>query len=340
MSEKMSFDNFDNIWGTGTFNFQGMEESKNNFNDKLHQTMNFDWGEILDDIEPLKDNKDPILKLDYSSSSECEDEESSSSYSSSSEDEEYINLENRLKNTERQLDDLEKTLEQSAQNLEEKNIENERLKEEVKHHISQNDIMFKEHQKFLIQIEKERTNISEEKNYLNYVISSWYNYSQTLLDEIQRKEEVIKHKDEKATRLIEIIRKKNAELNRTKQNLKQVVPSITKEKENYLKEEVSKICEQYQNVSNNDTYFKFTLYLESILDEYILNVPNWISNLKLEDNDSAKIILLENFITYSKFRFSTENSDDIHFFEYGWGNNYDDFITDYLTSKRGGWEEW
>ena len=245
------------------------------------------------------------------------------------EHEDYINLENKLKNTEKELEDLEKTLEHST-------MESDRLREEVTYHISQNDIMFKEHEKFLIKIENERTNISEEKKYLNYVIASWYNYSQTLLDEIQRKEKVIKHKDEKATRLIEIIRKKNGELKRTKRNLG--VSSIDQEKVNYLKEEVVKICEAYQNESNNDTYFKFILYLESVLDDYILKVPFWLSDLKMDDN--GKRILLENFITYSKYRFSTENNDDIHFFEYGWSNNFDDFITDYFDSNRGNWGKW
>ena len=46
----------------------------------------------------------------------------------------------------------------------------------------------------------------------NYTLNGWIHYARSLEQEIKRKEAVIMEKDKKATRLIEIIRKKNSEL--------------------------------------------------------------------------------------------------------------------------------
>jgi len=297
-------------------------------NDEIY-SKDLNWDNILD----------TPFDFDYSSSSSSSSEyelsssSSSSSSSSENDEEEFVRIEtennilkNKLKETNQEILDIKEQLEM-------KSLENERLKMEVTHHISQNDIMLNAHNKYKLEIDNTATFLLEEKNYSNKIVSLWQQYSQNLLNEIVRKEKVIEHKDEKVTRLVKIIRNKNKSLNKNYINLDNNLESKLMSNNHFifLEKTVENICKKYMDDNINDSnYYKFEEFMNTIKGEYIQNISSWLINIKMDS--FGKLLFVENFLNYAKFRFLKENMDDLYFFEYGWNMDFKEFATDYYNT--------
>ena len=184
---------------------------------------------------------------------------------------------------------------------------------------------------------------------LNNVAASWYQYSYQLQGEINRKEAVIKKKDNKATRLINIIRDKNRELNEIYQKYNTLSKSLDMirdilnpgeknkpELNNVFVEYLESIlCSLEKNFRENCAFIetdreeadqinkeKFKTFLYNTYAQYIKQVPPQIASLNLDiDNNKKKV--MENFLAYVKYIDSMTDSQ-VDYTDQGWNQSLED----------------
>lgn len=191
-------------------------------------------------------------------------------------------------------------------------------------------------------------------NYMNYLMSSWYSHAKNLEREVSRKENVIRHKDSKATRLIGIIREKNRENDELHQRVLELEGSL---------EMIQKVLNGsktvvHQNLPSNRTFldivsesinklhlaykaivlieskdFKnltdFEEFLREVQPEFIKTASKFVKTLNFEDPNSKKHVIgeLKNFMGY-KYQISKYEID----FSDGWYETFEDFMNTTLPT--------
>ena len=179
--------------------------------------------------------------------------------------------------------------------------------------------------------------------------AAWYQYSFQLQDEINRKEGVITRKDNKATRLIGIIREKNRELveiydkystvSKSLDMIRDILnpgqknkPELNKEFIDYLES----VCDNlHKNFELNCNFTeknrekadqinkeKFKTFLYNTYSQYLEQVSPQITSLKL-DNDKNKKKVMENFLAYIKYSDSMTDYQ-VDYTDQGWNDNLED----------------
>lgn len=198
-------------------------------------------------------------------------------------------------------------------------------------------------------------------NYMNYLMSSWYSHAKNLEKEVSRKENVIRHKDSKATRLIGIIRGKNREndelhqrvlelegslemiqkvLNGSKTVVHQNLPSNRKFLD-IVSESINKLHLAYKSLVSRETkdlknLTDFEEFLREVQPEFIKTASKFVKTLNFNEPNSKEHVIeeLKNFIGY-KYKVSKYEID----FSDGWYETFEDFMnttlpTDYKDSRK------
>ena len=291
-------------------------------------TENFIKTLVKDDLEEGEILEKELRLVDYSDS-DISDSEISDSEDLSLNINRYHIVEEQLKNTKKLLEQSNKTQNQLKKEL----IDTKKLLEQ-----------------------SNQGNTNE----LTNVAAAWHQYSYQLECEINRKEQVIQSKDNKATRLINIIRDKNSELDEinNKYNtlsksldmIRQILnpgskkPQLSKEFTDYMEFVRDKLYERFSysfelndKVADQNNKEKFKTFLYNTHKQYLeqdifnLNFKFFEShNIKKLDKDDKKKVM-ENFMAYMKYIDSMTDSQ-VDYIGGGWNGTLEDLCNETVTT--------
>ena len=191
-------------------------------------------------------------------------------------------------------------------------------------------------------------------NYMNYLMSTWYTHAKNLEVEVNRKENVIQHKDSKATRLIGIIREKNRENDQLHQRVQELEGSLEMIQKvlngsktvvhqnlpsnraflDIVSESINKLHLAYKSMVSRESkdlknLTDFEEFLREVQPEFINTASEFVKTLNFDEPYSKEHVIgeLKNFIGY-KYQVSEYEID----FDDGWAQYIDEFMNNTLPS--------